>query len=220
MHRFQTVISILCVRLLIAPAFAQQAHQIGEPGGTFAWITGRYRMQQVPPIDLANSGRLELLLRAGRLYLSLQDAIALALENNLDIEIQRYGPQIADAQVLRARAGAFAQGVSPSVTAGPTRAQPGGVAQSGVSGNPSTQASAASSTGVHTWLSRRLVEVPVTEPRIRPNGAATLILTPISATRTVPRFIGAFCGRTGAGPIHNRPTGWTTCPTSCGHEGG
>src|ERR1039457_5943445 len=147
MHRFQTVISILCVRLLIAPAFAQQAHQIGEPGGTFAWITGRYRMQQVPPIDLANSGRLELLLRAGRLYLSRPDAIALALENNLDIEIQRYGPQIADAQVLRARAGAFAQGVSTSVTAGPTSAPPGGVPRRGVSGTPRTRPSGAGATG-------------------------------------------------------------------------
>src|ERR1022692_3953123 len=165
MHRFQTVISILCVRLLIAPAFAQQAHQIGEPGGTFAWITGRYRMQQVPPIDLANSGRLELLLRAGRLYLSRQDAIALALENNLDIEIQRYGPQIADAQVLRARAGAFAQGVSTSVTAGPTSAQPGGVAQSGVSGNPSTQASAASATAVgNTVIAQSGPAIPSFDP--------------------------------------------------------
>ena len=36
---------------------------------------------------------MEALLRAGRLYLSLQDAVALALENNLDIELQRYGPR-------------------------------------------------------------------------------------------------------------------------------
>jgi outer membrane protein len=141
MQRVQTVVSILCVRLLIAPAFAQPAHQIGAPGGTFSWLTGQYRMRPVAPINLANSGRLELLLRAGRLYLSMQDSIALALENNLDIEIQRYGPEIADTQVLRARAGGFAQGVSTSVTAGPTSAQSGGVAQSGVSGNPSTQAS-------------------------------------------------------------------------------
>ena len=88
------------------------------------------------------------MLRAGSLYLTMQDTIALALENNLDIDIQRYGPEIADAQVLRASAGAFAQGVSTSVTAGPTSAQPGGVAQSGVSGNPSTQASSASATAV------------------------------------------------------------------------
>jgi outer membrane protein len=167
MRRFRSVISILCVRLLIAPAFAQQAHQIAEPGGTFSWLTGRYRNPTVPPIDVANSGRLESLLRAGRLYLSMQDCIALALENNLDIEIQRYGPQIADAQVLRARAGAFAQGVSTSVTAGPTSAQPGGVAQSGVSGNPSTQASAASATAVgNTVISQSGPPIPSYDPAL------------------------------------------------------
>ena len=167
MHRFQTVISIVCIRLLIAPAFAQQAHQIGQPDGTFAWLTGRYRTQQVPPIDVANSGRLELLLRAGRLYLSMQDSIALALENNLDIEIQRYGPQIADTQVLRAKAGGFAQGVSTSVTAGPTSAQPGGVAQSGVAGNPSTQASSASATAVgNTVITQSGPPIPVYDPAL------------------------------------------------------
>ena len=83
---------------------------------------GPYRQPDIAPIDLANSNRLDSLLRAGKLYLSLQDAIALALENNLDIEIQRYGPQIADANILRAKAGGFLRGVTTSVTAGPTSA--------------------------------------------------------------------------------------------------
>jgi outer membrane protein len=167
MHRFQTVISILCVRLLIAPAFAQQAHEIVQPAGPFSWLTGRYRNAQVPPINVANSNRLDSLLRAGRLYLSLQDTIALALENNLDIEIQRYGPQIADAKVLRAKAGGFAQGVSTSVTAGPTSAQPGGVAQSGVTGNPSTQASAASATAVgNTVITQSGPVIPSFDPAL------------------------------------------------------
>ena len=167
MRRFQTVISILCVRLLLAPAFAQQPHPIAEPAGSFSWLTGRYRAAQVPPINVANSGRLELLLRAGTLYLSIEDTIALALENNLDIEIQRYGPQIADTQILRARAGAFAQGVSTSVTAGPTSAQPGGVAQSGVSGNPSTQASAATATAVgNTVITQSGPPIPVYDPAL------------------------------------------------------
>ncbi len=168
MHRYQTVISILCVRLLAAPAFAQDApqeHSILEPAGSFSWLTGHYRMPHIAPINLANSPRLEQLLRAGSLYLTMQDTIALALENNLDIDIQRYGPEIADAQLLRARAGAFAQGVSTSVTAGPTSAQPGGVAQSGISGNPSTQASSASSTAVgNTVISATGPPIPVFEP--------------------------------------------------------
>jgi outer membrane protein TolC len=126
-----------------------------------------YRARQVPPLKLTNSGRLESLLRAGRLYLSMQDAIALALENNMDIEIQRYGPQIADAQLLRAKAGAFAQGVSTSVTPGPNSAQPGGVAQSGVTGNPSTQASAASSTAVgNTVITQSGPPIPSYDPAL------------------------------------------------------
>ncbi len=167
MPRLRTAISIFCVRLLIAPVFAQDSHQLIEPGGAFASLTRPYRTKEVPPINIANSNRLDSLLRAGRLYLSLQDAIALALENNLDIEIQRYGPEIADANVLRAKAGGFAQGVSTSVTAGPTSAQPGGVAQSGVTGNPSTQASAASATAVgNTVITQSGPPIPTFDPAI------------------------------------------------------
>jgi outer membrane protein TolC len=183
MHRSQTVVSLLCARLLIAPVFAQQAHVIGDPEGSFSFVTGRYRMKEVPPIDVANSGRLEQLLRAGRLYLSMQDAIALALENNLDIDIQRYGPQIADTQVLRAKAGGFAQGVSTSVTAGPTSAQPGGVAQSGVSGNPSTQASAASATAVgNTVITQSGPPIPVFDPALVGNASWAHQSIPESST--------------------------------------
>ena len=164
--------ALVCILLLVPSAFSQDAHAIAQPDGSFSWITGAYRLHEVPPINTANSGRLELLLRAGRLYLSMQDAIALALENNLDIEIQRYGPQIADTQVLRARAGTFAQGVSTSVTAGPNSAQPGGVAQSGVSGNPSTQASAASATAVgNTVLSQTGPPIPLYDPALVGNAS-------------------------------------------------
>ena len=156
MYRLKPITAVLCVSLLIAPVYGQ-----------FSAITGPYRAKPVPPIHVANSSRLESLLRAGMLYLSMQDAIALALENNLDIEVQRYGPRIADAQLLRAKAGGFAQGVSTSVTAGPTSAQPGGVAQSGVTGNPSTQANAASPTAVgNTVITQSGPPIPTLDPAI------------------------------------------------------
>jgi outer membrane protein TolC len=82
-------------------------------------LTAPYRAKIPAPINLNNSPRLESLIRAGNLYLSLQDTIALALENNLDIELQRYTPQIADTNLLRAQAGGFASPVSTSVFAGP-----------------------------------------------------------------------------------------------------
>ena len=66
-----------------------------------------------------DSPRLASLVRNGNVYLSLQDAIALALENNLDVALQRLGPRFADADVKRARAGALPRGFAPSVREGP-----------------------------------------------------------------------------------------------------
>ena len=72
----------------------------------------------LPPNNLNQlHAGIESLLRAGNLYLSLQDAIALALENNLDIAIQRYAPLIGRSAAAQAEAGGFARGVSTNVTA-------------------------------------------------------------------------------------------------------
>jgi hypothetical protein len=74
-------------------------------GGFFARSSSRFRYNEITPVNFTNTGRLDNLIRAGRLYLSLKDAIALALENNLDIQLSRYGAQIAQADLLRAQAG-------------------------------------------------------------------------------------------------------------------
>jgi outer membrane protein len=78
-----------------------------------------YRVKPVPPVDFRNSDRIFELMRAGQLYLSLADAIALALENNLDIELQRYLPQIAPTDVQRAKGGGFLRGLSLLVNEAP-----------------------------------------------------------------------------------------------------
>jgi outer membrane protein len=72
---------------------------------------GPYSPRQVDPPNLANTARIDSLMHEGKLYLSLNDAIALALENNLDIAIARYNLNIADTDVLRAKAGAQILGV-------------------------------------------------------------------------------------------------------------
>jgi len=82
-----------------------------------AWF--EYHAPAVPPPPLANSSRIESLVRAGNLYLSLQDAIALALENNLDIEVQRYNPAIADMDLLRAKGGGALRGIQLDVNETP-----------------------------------------------------------------------------------------------------
>jgi outer membrane protein len=70
-----------------------------------------YKGASVPPVRLANSDRLRSLVRAGRIYLTAQDAIALAIENNLDLEVERYSSVLAEWGVQRADAGGLLRGV-------------------------------------------------------------------------------------------------------------
>ncbi len=77
-----------------------------------------YSADQVPRSDLTNSPLLGQLIRDGKLYLSLKDAIQLALENNLDLAIARYNLPIANMDVLRTRAGGIFRGVNTGVVQG------------------------------------------------------------------------------------------------------
>jgi outer membrane protein len=74
-----------------------------------------YEPRHLADPSLANTARIDQFMRDGKLYLSLNDAIALALENNLDIAIARYNLNIADTDVLRAKAGASILGVNAGV---------------------------------------------------------------------------------------------------------
>jgi outer membrane protein TolC len=77
-----------------------------------------YRGKTAPPPSLANSVRLDALVRNGKLYLSLRDAIDLALENNLDLVIARYNLPIAQMDILRTQAGGQVRGVNTGVVQG------------------------------------------------------------------------------------------------------
>jgi hypothetical protein len=79
-----------------------------------------YTAPTVPPIRLSNSMRLDDYLRAGKLYLSVHDAIVLAIENNLGLEIDRYGPLLAQSALNRALAGGPIRGVpsAPNLVSG------------------------------------------------------------------------------------------------------
>ena len=82
-----------------------------QPVSHFPNPIGPYTARHLAPPNLANTARIDGLMHNGKLYLSLSDAIALALENNLDIAIARYNLNIADTDVLRAKAGAQILGV-------------------------------------------------------------------------------------------------------------
>jgi outer membrane protein TolC len=122
MKTTRQLLALLCVALILAPFSALSQTYSYMENKERPWIIRNYVPVQTPPVNFNNSGRLESLLRAGNLYLSLQDAIALALENNLDIELQRYGPQQAEANLLRTKAGGLLRGVSTAVQQGPASA--------------------------------------------------------------------------------------------------
>lgn len=100
-----------------APLFAQSAQQQGfhvefphlhDPFKTYTPVN-------VPPANLTNSVRLDQCIHDGKMYLSIDDAIDLALENNLDIAVSRYNLPIANMDVLRTAAGGFTLGVPGTV---------------------------------------------------------------------------------------------------------
>jgi outer membrane protein len=86
-----------------------------KPVSHFPNPIGPYTPRHLAAPNLANTARIDSLMHDGKLYLSLNDAVALALENNLDIAIARYNLNIADTDVLRARAGAPTLGVNTGV---------------------------------------------------------------------------------------------------------
>jgi outer membrane protein len=155
MSRLRSYLAVLCAATLAAPtgAFALDPpqtppgpgappQQVASRSSVLDRITAAYRAEPAQPINLTDSSRIESLLRAGNLYLSLQDTIALALENNLDIAIQRYTPLLANAALKKAEAGAFSTGVSTNVTAGPSSAS---VSSTGTTPGTTQSVSAASS---------------------------------------------------------------------------
>jgi outer membrane protein len=77
----------------------------------FLGFLGPYRRPTVPPLFDGNAARMDGLIRNGKLYVSLQDAIALALENNLDVEAERYNITLARTDVVRAAGGGSTRGI-------------------------------------------------------------------------------------------------------------
>jgi outer membrane protein TolC len=99
-----------------------------------------YRGKSVPPPNMANSVQLNSLIKNGKLYLTLRDAIDLALEDNLDMVIARYNLPIAQMDILRTAAGGSVRGVNTGVVSG----TPGG-AQGGLGGGSGAGAGGTSS---------------------------------------------------------------------------
>ena len=122
-----------CLALALALAASPAAAQIGTSAGYSKGVGtfpnfAIYKPSEVAPVDLADSPRIDRLVRDGRLYVSLADAIALALENNLDIAVARFTPLQADVDILRTRGGGIAQSAQTGVSTASTGASAVGAA--------------------------------------------------------------------------------------------
>jgi len=116
-------IAVALATLLFVQPFAVSAQEYRRAmadysSGPDTWpnFMRAFDIPEVPEVNLTNSNRLEELLRDGNLYLSLDDAIALAIENNLDIEVARYNPLVAQTDVLRAKSGQQLRGVQTQIS--------------------------------------------------------------------------------------------------------
>src|ERR1019366_2179511 len=126
-----------------APSPQHNAHlysdqDYSKPKSPFPNVLAPYRSRSVPPPNLSNSARTDQLFRDGKMFLSINDAVAMA--NNLDIVLQRYNLSIADTDLLRTKSGNFALGVNAGVVQG-TLGGLGGSTSAGGTGSSSTGAS-------------------------------------------------------------------------------
>jgi outer membrane protein len=144
-----------------APQPAQPARinlkDYSVPRSAFPNVLQPYAAQNLPEPILNNSPRIDSLMRDGKIYLSINDAVALTLENNLDIDIARYNLNIAAADLLRAKSGASILGVNAGVvqnTPGGGVGGLGGTVGSGTGGT--TIAASGAGTGTNGLVSSTL----------------------------------------------------------------
>jgi outer membrane protein TolC len=169
-----------------APTIAQQAQAAAQPGpvsyqgGPFHIDMPHshnplspYMPSTVPELNLQNSQRLYDLIRDGNLRISLQDAIALALENNLTLASFRYNFPIAQADLQRTKAGGVVNGVNTSIT----QTTASGFAASGGGGGSASSATVGNG-GLVTSTLGAGAQVPPFDPVLTFSGFVQHTVTP------------------------------------------
>ena len=140
-----------------------------------------YMPSTVPELNLQNSHRLYDLIQDGKLRISLQDAIALALENNLTLASFRYNFPIAQADLLRTKAGGVVNGVNTSVT----QTTPSGFGASGGGGGSTASSATAGAGGIVTSTLGAGAAVPSFDPFLIFAGFVQHTVTPEPNVATV-----------------------------------
>jgi len=131
-----------------APAPQNNAHLYSDQNfakgvSSFPRIWQPYVARSVAPSNITNSALIDSVIRDGKIYLSLNEAIALALENNLDLAIQRYNLDTADTDILRTSSGGAALGVNAGIVQG----TPGGTTGTTTAGGTGTSSTGATGGG-------------------------------------------------------------------------
>jgi len=147
-----------------APIQAVHLKDYSIPVSSFPHVLQPYTPRKLDQPNFSNSPRIDMLFRDGKIYLSIDDAVALALENNLDLDIARYNLNIAEADLLRAKSGASILGVNTGIvqnTPGGGIGGLGGTVGSGTGGT--TIAAGGAGTGTNGLVSSTLgVGSPIT----------------------------------------------------------
>lgn len=125
-----------------APPSPVHLRDYSQPRSAFPKFLQPYTPRPLEFSKLGNSPRIDSLMRDGKIYLSIDDAVALALENNLDLEIARYNLNIADADLLRAKSGANILGINTGVVQNTPGGGVGGLGGSVGSGTGGTTVAA------------------------------------------------------------------------------
>lgn len=182
-HRPAEALAVLLCVLQINPLAAQTATPAASDRSprviwNSGFLRGEYRPGSVSDTDPRDTPRIRDLIRAGQVYLSLQDAIALALENNLDLELERYAVRMGATDTYRAMGGGILRGVPLAVNE-----TPAGIG--GPSGTPLLTNAATNSTP------QSIVSVSVTDTQLIAEAQDNLGITgtfPFASGPAIPLF--------------------------------
>jgi outer membrane protein TolC len=189
------VCATLFVSLISGPWLWCQQSAIEPQTPPTAPLLRPYVPRIIPPVRLGNSARLAQFLRDGKLYLTAQDAIALALDNNVDMEVSRYSPLVAEWQVVRAQAGGPLPGVPSSASLAGSVASGQGIAGSQAAAGVTNVNAQASNRGTNATVSQVGPVVQTLDPSLQmattfahasnlePNATQTETSNLISGTR-------------------------------------
>jgi outer membrane protein len=135
-----------------------------KPRSGFPHLLQPYMARELAQPNSGNSPRIDSLMRDGKIYLSIDDAVALTLENNLDLDIARYNLNIADADLLRARSGNSILGVNTGIVQNTPGGGVGGLGNTVGSGTGGTTVAAGGAgTGTNGLVSSTLgIGSPIT----------------------------------------------------------